>query len=171
MPSGRPHGRAVFGGPRSSWRKASAGPAAGRGASTATAQASSGPRTIATPGGSTPCGGEAEPPCQGASNPSFRFPRRAPVRPAARHCPPSVPRPAGTRFSAVRRWGSESRRLRAPEHCARALPNMSTLRHVDGERSVRPGAHPRTDSDSQATRSNEPEPGRERRSCDRPCAR
>jgi hypothetical protein len=44
MPSSRPPESAAFGAPRRSWRKASAGPAAGRGASTATAPAGSGSR-------------------------------------------------------------------------------------------------------------------------------
>jgi hypothetical protein len=44
MPSRTPPESAGFGGPRRSWRKASAGPAAGRGASTATARGGSGPR-------------------------------------------------------------------------------------------------------------------------------
>ena len=43
MQSRRPPVRAGFGERRRSWRKASAGPAVGQGASTATAQASSGP--------------------------------------------------------------------------------------------------------------------------------
>src|SRR5437764_14921767 len=55
MPSRRPPESAAFGGPRRSWRTASAGPAAGRGASTATASVGSGPLGpfIASPGART----------------------------------------------------------------------------------------------------------------------
>src|ERR1019366_5904635 len=45
MPNRRPPESAAFGGHRRSWRRASAGPAAGRGASTATAPVGSGPPT------------------------------------------------------------------------------------------------------------------------------
>jgi hypothetical protein len=103
MPSRRPPGRAAFGGPRRSWRKASAGPAAGRGASIATAQASSGPRTIAPPAAHTR-GDGARPPCQGASPTpplSMRRGSRESVRRSrglrrtGRRLPPLKPAPVG----------------------------------------------------------------------------
>jgi hypothetical protein len=83
----------------------------------------------------------------------------------------AAPVSIGRRSTAPWEPGSTSHRLLAPGGCARVLPETPMLRPMDAERSVRPGACPRTDSELPKTNSRRPSPRCERRSCGRSCAR